>query len=268
MWRESLLLASAALVGCGSAQSGEGARVVDGGSDVGYDAGFGPTPPAYVDGGGSLDASWAMAEGGYVVPEAGVIPADRFITKVVSYSLGPCSGFGQKQMPQIVEGPPVGGGAEMGSTDVLSLGNGGQIIVSFEPNAIVDGPGVDFIVFENPFYIGGNPDDVYAEPGEVSVSEDGVNWTSYPCPDTTNNPPYQQCAGVHPVYSNPDNGISPIDPATAGGDPYDLATIGVKQAKYVRIVDKVIESCPDSGVRLDTNGFDLDAIAVVNAALP
>jgi hypothetical protein len=172
-------------------------------------------------------------------------------------------------MPEIVEGPPIGGGADMGSTDVFSLGNGGQIIVSFEPNAIVDGPGVDFIVFENPFYVGGNADDVYAEPGEVSVSEDGVNWVSFlPCTDTTNSPPYGECAGVHPVLSNPDNGISPLDPKTAGGDPYDLATIGVKHAKYVRIVDKVVEPCPDSGPRLDTNGFDLDAIAIVNAELP
>jgi hypothetical protein len=208
------------------------------------------------------------SEGGFVVLDGGVIPRDRFITKVVSFHLGPCSGYGLDEMPEIVEGPPLGGGALTGSTSVLSLGNGGEIIASFEPNAIVDGEGVDFIVFENPFEIGGDPDHIYAEPGEVSVSEDGVSWTSYPCTQTTNDPPYGQCAGVHPVYSNPDNGISPIDPKRAGGDPYDLADIGVKRAKYVRIIDKVIEPCPESGPRLNTNGFDLDAISIVNAALP
>jgi hypothetical protein len=231
------------------------------------DTGFGPVIP-YVDG-GLVDAGWKRSEAGFVVPDAGVIPANRFVTNVVSYMLGPCSGFGRDQMPTIVEGPPVGGGTLMGSLDVLSLGNGGEIIVSFEPNAIVDGPGVDFIIFENPFYIGGNPDHIYAEPAEVSVSDDGVSWTSFtPCTDTTNSPPYQDCAGIHPVLSNPDNGISPLDPKTAGGDPYDLATIGVKHAKYVRIVDKVIEDCPEAGPHLDTNGFDLDAIAIVNAELP
>jgi hypothetical protein len=175
-------------------------------------------------------------------------------------------------MPGIVEGPPVGYGACNGSTNVLSLGNGGEIIVSFEPNSIIDGPGPDFIVFENPFYIECNPaDGTYAEPGEVSVSDDGVNWTSFPCTDTTNAPladgGYQSCAGVHPVNSNPTNGISPLDPETAGGDPFDLADIGVKTARYVRIVDKVIEPCSDAG---DTqkNGFDLDAIAIIHSALP
>jgi hypothetical protein len=171
-------------------------------------------------------------------------------------------------MPTVVEGPPVGGGADQGSTDVVSLGNGGEIVLSFDPNAIVDGDGVDFIVFENPFFIGGNPNDIYAEPGEVSVSDDGVSWTSFPCTQTTQNPPYGMCAGWHPVYSNPDNGISPIDPKTAGGDAFDLADIGVKRARYVRIVDKVIEACPEGGEAPIANGFDLDAIAIVNAALP
>jgi hypothetical protein len=114
----------------------------------------------------------------------------------------------------------------------------------------------------------GNPNAVYAEPGEVSVSDDGVSWTSFPCTQTTQDPPYGSCAGWHPVYSNPDNDISPADPKTAGGDAFDLADIGVKRARYVRIVDKVIESCPEGGAGPISNGFDLDAIAIVNAALP
>ena len=54
-------------------------------------------------------------------------------------------------MPDIVLGPPVGGGALAGSLDVVSLGFSGEIVLCFEPNAIVDGPGADFIVFENAF---------------------------------------------------------------------------------------------------------------------
>jgi hypothetical protein len=181
-------------------------------------------------------------------------------------------------MPGIVEGPPVGGGSDEGSTNVVSLGSGGSIVVSFAPNAIIDGPGPDFIVFENPFWISGNSSDVYAEPGEVSVSDDGTNWTPFPCAPTADPqssdgtgvaPPYPAtCGGWQVVYSEPGNGISPVDPSAAGGLALDLATIGVTHAQYVKIVDKTQEACPEGGAGPITNGFDLDAIAIVNAELP
>jgi hypothetical protein len=57
---------------------------------------------------------------------------------------------------------------------------------------------------------------------------------------------------------------SDFDPAKAGGDPYDLSAIGVAHAKLVRIQDKTAQRCTSQGP--DTNGFDLDAIAVVNSA--
>ncbi len=253
--------AAVLLAGCG--QSGQ-ARTDAGGIDLNAPLDDG----GYVDGGPSLDAAWMQTDAGYVVGEAGTIRADRFVTNVVSTSYGSCAGYGQMSMPQVVEGPPVGGGNCQGSTHVVSLGGGGQIVVSFEPNAIVDGPGVDFLVFENPFYVGCDPTkSLFAEPGEVSVSDDGVSWTTFPC--TATSPPYGMCAGWHPVYSNPDNGISPVDPTMAGGDPFDLHDIGVTHARYVRIVDKTSEPCdPDAGSRPDTNGFDLDAISIVNAEMP
>jgi hypothetical protein len=204
-------------------------------------------------------------------------PADRFVTGVVSFSPTDCAGFGAASMPGIVEGPPVGGGTSRGSTDVVSLGSGGSIVVAFAPNAIVDGPGPDFIVFENPFWVGGNPNDVYAEPGEVSVSDDGATWATFPCMPTIDPaspigtgtaPPYGQCAGWQIVYSSPGNGISPFDPASAGGNAFDLADVGVSSARYVRIVDKTHEACPEAGPRPDTNGFDLDAVSIINAQMP
>jgi hypothetical protein len=234
----------------------------DGGGDWTSDAGpFEPvTPPDAAK--GETDA------GGYALCEGGVIPADRFTTGVVSFTPGDCAGFGQAQMPGIVEGPPVGGGANSGGLDVVSLGNGGEIVVSFAPNTIVDGPGPDFLVFENPFDVGGDPNHLYAEPAEVSVSSDGVNWTPFPC--TATSAPYGACAGWHLVDSNPDNCISPLDPSTAGGDPFDLHDVGVSSARYVRIVDKIVEACPaaDAGARPNSNGFDLDAIGIVNAGGP
>jgi hypothetical protein len=233
----------------------------------GMDAGFGGSP--YIDAGSPMDATWMKTDGGFVVPDGGVIPADRFITKVVSLDIGPCGGFEGRPMPGVIEGPPIANieAPYAGGTDVLSLGNGGQIVVSFDPSSIVDGEGVDFIVFENPFdFQSGTRAVADPEPAQVSVSEDGRNWTAFPCDSKAS--PYTGCAGVHPVFSSPTNGISPIDPQTAGGDAYDLRTIGVSKAKYIRIIDENIEPCADAGSAYKTNGFDLDAIAIVNAALP
>jgi hypothetical protein len=215
----------------------------------------------------------AGGDAGYPVGDGAIVlAADRFVTAVVSFAPTECTGFGASAMPGIVEGPPVGGGSDHGSTDVVSLGSGGSIVVSFAPNAIVDGPGPDFIVFENPFWIGGSPNDIYAEPGEVSVSDDGTTWTTFTCSPTPDaqsatgvSPPYGSCAGWHVVYSAPGNGISPVDPSVAGGDAFDLASVGVTHARYVRIVDRTHEDCPDAGAKPDTNGFDLDAVSIVNA---
>jgi hypothetical protein len=246
---------------CSSAGERAPSRGTDGGGAATGDSGA----PSNGEGGG--------AEGG---SDAGVV-ASRFVTGVVSFSPTDCTGFGQSAMPGIVEGPPVGGGSDHGSTDVVSLGSGGSIVVSFAPNAIVDGPGPDFIVFENPFWIGGNENDPYAEPGQVSVSDDGTTWTSFPCTPTVDpassdgtgvEPPYGTCGGWEVVYSAPGNGISPLDPSTAGGNAFDLANVGVTHARYVRIVDQTHEDCPEAGTRPDTNGFDLDAIAIVNAEQP
>jgi hypothetical protein len=219
-------------------------------------------PQGDIDADAQGNAANDASEGG---ADEGGLPADRFVTGVVSFTPGPCAGFGQTKFPEIVEGPPHGGGASQGSTDVLSLGVGGEIVLSFAPNAIVDGPGADFIVFENPFDVGGDAQDPYAEPGEVSVSDDGIQWSVYPC--TATSFPYGQCAGWHVVYSSPGNGISPVDPSTAGGDAYDLADLGLTEARFVRIRDVSNEACPDAGGS-DSTGFDLDAVSIVNARLP
>src|SRR5947209_8553379 len=72
------------------------------------------------------------------------------------------------------------------------------------------------------------------------------------------------CAGWHAVYSNPSNGISPVDPARAGGDAFDLADVGLAHARFVRVRDKSRETCAPPN-RPNNAGFDLDAIAIVNA---
>lgn len=179
-----------------------------------------------------------------------------FATRVVSFTPGEFAGFGQDRYPEVVLGPPHGAGEGMGSLDVLSLGRNGEIVLALG-EAAVDGPGVDLLVFENPFTH-------FVETGFVSVSEDGLAWLDFPCDFTNAAAGYPGCAGVHPVYSSPDNGISPTDPAVAGGDGFDLATLGVDagfQARFVRIRDTGANFYGST-----SGGFDLDALAVVHAS--
>jgi hypothetical protein len=186
-----------------------------------------------------------------------------FATDVVSFRPGECAGFGADKMPAVVLGPPRGTGELQGSFDVVSLGKGGEIVLGFA-TAIIDGPGPDFLVFENAFYAGGDPTMPNAEPAEVSVSEDGTTWTTFSCTATT--APYGSCAGWHPTLSSPDNAISPRDPKVAGGDAFDLADLKIARARFVRIVDRSAGTCGMTGVtKLNSLGFDLDAVAIVHA---
>lgn len=195
--------------------------------------------------------------GALVIPgcDAGA-PPSRFISCVKAFTPGDGAGTGQDRFPEVIYGPPKGIGPKFGSLDVLSLGKHGEIVVGFGGNSIVDGDGPDFIVFENAFVLGGNPKNVFQEVGDVSVSQDGVAWTAFPCQRGAY--PYTGCAGWHTVLSNPDNGISPFGVTKAGGDAFDLADLGVKNARFVRIRD-----LSDYGGAPNA-GFDLDAMAIVN----
>lgn len=172
---------------------------------------------------------------------------EPFADVVVSFTPGAGAGYGQEDLPDVVLGPPfaVPGG---GSLDVLSLGDGGEIVLEFNDIGLIDGPGVDLLVFENPF-------PGWTETGVVAASEDGVAWQEWPC-DTESQ---AGCAGVQSVNSNPGNGIDPTDPALAGGDGFDLAALGLARARFVRVRDSGANSYEGS-----SGGFDLDAVAVVN----
>lgn len=233
--------------GTGGTGNGDSGDRDDGGASGGAPNGDAAAPDA-----GAFDASYVDGSIGALVCEG---PGPRFATRVVAEHFGPGQNFGRNKLPGIVLGPPKGGGTKSGSLDVASLGNGGSITLAFDGNAIVDGPGPDFIVFENPFAVGGDVDDPYAELGTVAVSDDGVTWTSFPCTATAY--PYGSCAGWHYVYANAsvDGGVAEAtDPATAGGDQFDLHDLGLAQARFVRVTDR-----PD----LPTV-FDLDAVSIVN----
>lgn len=187
-------------------------------------------------------------------------PATRTVSCVEAFEPGEASGFGADQFPEIIYGEPLGNGESQGSTDVVSLGRHGVIIVGFGGNAIVDSEGADFIVFENPFRHGSDGKQVFSELAEVSVSSDGQTWVTFPCSDEAMPP--TGCAGYGPVFANGDVGISSTDPAVAGGDQFDLRSIGVREARFVRIRDV------QGGGAAPTAGFDLDAVSIVNAQVP
>lgn len=190
--------------------------------------------------------------------------ADPFIDVVVSFEPGPgspCSDPLADCPTEKVLGPPQGAGSGAGSFDVLSLGRGGEIVIEFTDFIVFDGAGADLIVFENPFLLGNGQ--TFAEPGRVSVSEDGVTFVELPC--QTGGWPYPGCAGVNPVFANAnENDIDPTDPNEAGGDGFDLAEVGLMTARFVKIRDVTMEI--DCGIC--TSGFDLDAMAVVHGTRP
>ena len=179
----------------------------------------------------------------------------RFATEVVELEYGPGQAFGRAAMPEIALGPPHGGGCCQGSLDVVSLGNGGSIVLGFDHNGIVDGPGPDFVVFENAFEI--DADHVFAELATVAVSDDGQDWIAFPC--ELSGPPYDRCAGHTPV--DRDGGEQPVDPEVDGGDAFDLAELGLERARYVRLQDR------EDLVGLD-GVFDLDAVGIIHPACP
>lgn len=177
--------------------------------------------------------------------------ADRcavFASEVVSHRFGTGQDFNQREgFPHELFGPPDASRTRA----VVSLGNGGEVVLGFGEGVIVDGPGVDLLVFENPL-------PGFVELATVAVSVDGHTWHAFLCDAPQSGPDYGRCAGVGRVHSSPSNGIDPRDPSVAGGDAFDLAELGLSHARYVRITD-----------REDLEGidgvFDLDAVAIVHA---
>jgi hypothetical protein len=147
------------------------------------------------------------------------------------------------------------------SFDIVCLGNGGQITMTFG-NPIVDGSGADFAVFENSF------NNTFLELGYVEVSADGSNWYRFTNYSTT----------VSPVGGY--GSVDPTDIYQLGskyiqgyGEGYDLAQLDLEEISYVRILDiigdgsnldSVDNPIYDPTPTWGSGGFDLDAIGVIN----
>jgi len=161
------------------------------------------------------------------------------------------------------------GAAQGTSSDIVSLGTGGRITMTFA-DPIANGAGYDFAVFENSF------SDTFLELAKVEVSSDGVNFYGF---------------DSYSLTASPVSAFGTLDPTNidglAGkyrqgwGTPFDLdifsGTTGLDLGaiSYVRLLDVV-----GDGSMLDSNGnpiydpyqttgsagFDLDAIGVMNSA--
>jgi hypothetical protein len=180
--------------------------------------------------------------------------------------------------PQL--GPASAGTAQnaAGKSDgtTVSLGDGGVAICTFS-KPITNGPGPDFVVFEN------GVTDTFLELGFVDVSSDGVNFVrfkSHSLSDTVT-----QTGGFDATDATKLNNFA--GKYRAGfGTPFDLqelasaATINTNAITHVRITDVVgglgAQYCSRDGFGNKVNdpwptpfpssGFDLDAVGVINAA--
>jgi hypothetical protein len=167
--------------------------------------------------------------------------------------------------PQEALGP-----AEGTSFDVVSLGSGGTITMTFDP-PLNNGSGWDFAIFENSF------SDTFLELAYVEVSSDGVHFIRFDNDSLT---------------AGPVGGFGATDPTNIDGfggkyrqgfgTPFDLADLSTKEdvldglvmlneIAYIRIVDII-----GDGTFFDTSGdviwdpyptaqsagFDLDAVGV------
>ena len=216
--------------------------------------------------------------------------SDCFPDRIVSFVPGSVSSppaFNTWQ-PGIVLGPPGSATPTTGSLAVMSVGHGGTITLEFTDNEIVDGPGPDLIVFENPFFCtsvpasDADPYSVFAEPGIVEVSEDGVTFTRFPfdasalaqvtslCTDKALLGRLIGLFGITPNFTGnwtvPDDPLV-FDPAAPGGvsghggDAFDLATVGLTRARYVRLIDPNLPI----GIPGSSEGFDLDAVVAIHS---
>lgn len=209
---------------------------------------------------------------------------DAHADAIEGYRVGASGGFGMEGLPEVVTGPPRGGGLVAGSLDVFSLGAGGELILTFADNVVFDEPGPDLAVFENPFAVVNAStlavDRIFAEPASIAVSQDGEVWHEFPCsPEKAAK--YSGCAGLVPVFANADDPSAPhateavpllpagwigaplasLDPEGAGGDVFDLAELDLLWVRHIRIRDSDIGL---TGGPM-TAGFDLDAATALHS---
>lgn len=133
-----------------------------------------------------------------------------------------------------------GTGIGSGSLDVFSLASTGvnaSIVLEWSNRKILNGVGIDFIVFENAFRYNANAATVFMEAIIVEVSQDNINYCGFSptynfTPNTTySNSPvsWMRFAGITPSLYNVETNIllgnDLYDVSKTGGDGFDLENL-------------------------------------------
>lgn len=189
-----------------------------------------------------------------------------------------------------------GAGLHAGSLDVYSLDyrDRRSLTLGFSGRVLVDGPGPDLAVFENGFREA-DRDAYFMDPIVVEVSDDAERWLAFPhdyvvdggVTGETRYAPRPEAwrgfAGLRPVLLHAEtNSVDPFDTEHAGGDTFDLATLGTGAGdgeaeralaaqlreggvRYVRLTSAAVLTNPDTGAPYPrdpvSDGADVDGVA-------
>ncbi len=198
----------------------------------------------------------------------------RLLTEVVSAPGDTGEGFGD--VSRATNGVR-GGGATAGSLDVFTVGP--ELVLGTGDRPIFDAPGVDLVVFENPFDETSG-DGRFMDPAVVEVSADGVDFVAFDHvydggPDYLDDPAaWTGFAGIAPVLLNEDSHPLPPLSEGAGGDRFDLADLPAGDpvaddvrrngAVAVRVTAATAWTDPSTGAPFPadpiSNGPDVDGI--------
>ena len=171
-------------------------------------------------------------------------------------------------------------GAPGGTMTVVSLGDGGTAVMTFD-SPIYNGPGPDFAVFENGFANAQDASMYFLELAFVEVSSDGVNYFRFPA--YFDAPQEPQLGGMGCILPSQIHNLASKYEAMYG-TPFDLdevpdnALLNKDRITHVRLVDVV--GCIDPAYAsydcqghvvndpwptpFGSSGFDLDAVGVIH----
>jgi hypothetical protein len=231
--------------------------------------------------------------------------ADPFADHVVTFNPLTPGGWGHGFVPSNVTGPPwisasqstpqtfspASSPADLASLHARDAASGlpasGAIVLEFKDNIVENGPGPDFSVFENVFFVRGNPNNRFMEPAIVSVALFEGEWHRFPIdvvPTTGSSIPDES----NPAYyasgfagRNATTGADPTDPTRSGGDSFDLQALGKADLTWIRFIkiettghaariddfgSQPVKHTSGTGALSgdNTSGFDLDAVSAVN----
>ncbi|MFZ4768285.1 MAG: hypothetical protein ACOYMN_25340, partial [Roseimicrobium sp.] len=225
------------------------------------------------------------------------LAGDPFADRVVAFQPLRNGGYGALFVPGNITGPPDGKGTFAPAhldTEVASLhakvGAGGSVTLEFTDNIVELGSGVDFTVFENVFFEGGDANQRFMEPAIVWVALFEDQWYRFPIdvvPPATGTPVDLKTLKDPHYYNkgfagrNATTSGDPTNPYASGGDSFDANELAIPGLTWIRYLK--LQATGDNAMLDDVNGdpvrhtaqqgalsggassgFDLDAVSAVH----